>query len=112
MPIYDYLCDHCGHAFSAVRSFTDPPVEICPNCGKRPRRLILAPAIVFKGSGWYKTDSRSTRKAAESGAEGDAKPSPGKRAEAKGGDEKKADGTGTGEKGASSGPPAKSEAAS
>ena len=58
MPIYDHLCDHCGHAFSVVRSFNDPPVEHCPACGERPRRLIALPAIVFKGSGWYKTDSR------------------------------------------------------
>src|SRR5574341_1019794 len=58
MPIYDHLCDHCGHAFSVVRSFDDPPVEHCPACGERPRRLIALPAIVFKGSGWYKTDSR------------------------------------------------------
>ncbi len=59
MPIYDYRCDHCGHAFSAVRSFSDPVIDVCPNCGKAPRRLIGPPAIVFKGSGWYKTDSRS-----------------------------------------------------
>jgi putative FmdB family regulatory protein len=62
MPIYDYRCDHCGHAFSAVQSFKDPPLEKCPNCGKRPRRLIVPPAIVFKGSGWYKTDSRGPEK--------------------------------------------------
>ena len=58
MPIYDYRCDHCGHVFSAVQSFSDNALEKCPNCGKRPRRLISTPAIVIKGSGWYKTDSR------------------------------------------------------
>lgn len=58
VPIYDYRCDHCGHAFSAVQSFSEGPIEKCPNCGKRPRRLISTSAIVFKGSGWYKTDSR------------------------------------------------------
>ncbi len=62
VPIYDYRCDHCGHAFSAVQSFKDEPLEKCPNCGKRPRRLIVAPAVVFKGSGWYKTDSRTAPK--------------------------------------------------
>jgi putative FmdB family regulatory protein len=62
MPIYDYRCDHCGHAFSAVQSYKEPPLEKCPNCGKRPRRLIVPPAIVFKGSGWYKTDSRGPDK--------------------------------------------------
>ena len=62
VPIYDYRCDHCGHVFSAVQSFTDNALETCPNCGKKPRRLILAPAVVFKGSGWYKTDSRPAEK--------------------------------------------------
>jgi putative FmdB family regulatory protein len=58
VPIYDYRCDHCGHVFSAVQSFNDQALDTCPNCGKQPRRLITAPAVVFKGSGWYKTDSR------------------------------------------------------
>jgi putative FmdB family regulatory protein len=62
VPIYDYRCDHCGHAFSAVQSFKDQPLEKCPKCGKKPRRLIGSPAIVFKGSGWYKTDSRPAEK--------------------------------------------------
>jgi putative FmdB family regulatory protein len=65
MPIYDYRCDHCGHVFSAVQSYKDEQLEKCPNCGKRPRRLISTPAIVFKGSGWYKTDSRPAEKAHE-----------------------------------------------
>lgn len=58
VPIYDYRCEHCGHAFSALQAFTDDALAKCPNCGKQPRRLIAPPAIVFKGSGWYKTDSR------------------------------------------------------
>jgi putative FmdB family regulatory protein len=62
MPIYDYRCDHCGHVFSAVQSYKDESLEKCPNCGKKPRRLISTPAIVFKGSGWYKTDSRPAEK--------------------------------------------------
>lgn len=75
MPIYDHVCDHCGHAFSVVQKFSDLPVEACPSCGKRPRRLVTAPAIVFKGSGWYKTDSRSSGSAAKGGAkaEGETK---------------------------------------
>jgi putative FmdB family regulatory protein len=59
VPIYDYHCDHCGHSFSQVQSYKDQPVERCPRCGKKPRRLIVPAAIVFKGSGWYKTDSRA-----------------------------------------------------
>src|SRR5882762_4453756 len=62
MPIYDYHCDHCGHSFSQVQSYKDQPVEKCPNCGKKPRRLISPTAVVFKGSGWYKTDSRPAEK--------------------------------------------------
>ena len=69
MPIYDYHCDHCGHSFSAVQSFSDQALEKCPSCGKRPRRLFTAPAIVFKGSGWYKTDSRRTSDKGESKGE-------------------------------------------
>jgi len=65
MPIYDYRCDHCGHVFSAVQSYKDEPLEKCPNCGKKPRRLISTPAIVFKGSGWYKTDSRPAEKSSD-----------------------------------------------
>src|SRR4026208_1197282 len=67
MPIYDYRCDHCGHVFSAVQSFKDEALDKCPNCGKKPRRLLSMPAIVFKGSGWYKTDSRPGEKASSDG---------------------------------------------
>ena len=62
MPIHDYHCDHCGHTFSAVQSYTDATLDTCPSCGKRPRKLMATPAIVFKGGGWYKTDSRPAQK--------------------------------------------------
>jgi putative FmdB family regulatory protein len=73
MPIYDYRCDHCGHVFSAVQSFKDEALEKCPNCGKKPRRLLSMPAIVFKGSGWYKTDSRPGEKSSDSSSSGSDK---------------------------------------
>jgi putative FmdB family regulatory protein len=74
MPIYDYRCDHCGHVFSAVQSFSDSALEKCPSCGRVPRRLISMPAIVFKGSGWYKTDSRPAEKGSDaSGPSADKK---------------------------------------
>ena len=73
MPIYDYRCDHCGHVFSAVQSFKDEALEKCPNCGKKPRRLLSTPAIVFKGSGWYKTDSRPGEKSSDSSHSGSDK---------------------------------------
>lgn len=72
MPIYDYRCDHCGHVFSAVQSYKEEALAACPVCGKRPRRLITTPAIVFKGSGWYKTDSRASSPAAKESAAKDA----------------------------------------
>jgi len=61
MPTYDYVCDGCGHAFELFQSMTDPIKRTCPECGKKKlRRLIGAGgAIVFKGSGFYKTDYRS-----------------------------------------------------
>lgn len=74
VPIYDYRCDACGHAFSAVQSYTDATLEVCPQCGAVPRKLMASPAIVFKGSGWYKTDSRrgSSEAKADARAEGQA----------------------------------------
>lgn len=74
MPTYDYLCDGCGHAFELFQSMTDPVKRTCPKCKKKKlRRLIGAGgAIVFKGSGFYKTDYRSDSykkgAAAESGS--------------------------------------------
>jgi putative FmdB family regulatory protein len=61
MPTYDYICDGCGHAFELFQSMTDGVKKTCPKCKKRKlRRLIGAGgAIVFKGSGFYKTDYRS-----------------------------------------------------
>jgi putative FmdB family regulatory protein len=73
MPIYDYRCDHCGHVFSAVQSFNDDPLGTCSNCGKRPRRMLSKPAIVFKGSGWYKTDSRAPTPSETTSKDGEKK---------------------------------------
>jgi putative FmdB family regulatory protein len=61
MPTYDYVCDACEHAFELFQSITDPVKRKCPKCGKpKLRRLIgTGAAIMFKGSGFYKTDYRS-----------------------------------------------------
>ena len=58
MPIYEYQCEACGHRFERRQGFHDAPVTICPECGGATRRLLQAPPIIFKGSGWYATDSR------------------------------------------------------
>ncbi len=86
MPTYDYVCDGCGHAFELFQSMTDGVKKTCPKCGKKKlRRLIGAGgAIVFKGSGFYKTDYRS-----ESYKKGAAADSGGKAEGSKGGGEKK-----------------------
>ena len=79
MPTYDYVCDACGHAYELIQSMTDTVKKTCPKCGKKKlRRLIGAgSAIMFKGSGFYKTDYRSESykkgAAADSAASGNAK---------------------------------------
>lgn len=61
MPTYDYVCDGCGHAFELFQSMTDSVKKTCPKCGKKKLRRLIGTggAIVFKGSGFYKTDYRS-----------------------------------------------------
>src|SRR5579864_7212141 len=59
MPMYDYACGACDHRFEVRQSFADDPLTECPECKGRIRRVIHAPGIVFKGSGFYKNDSRS-----------------------------------------------------
>lgn len=57
MPLYEYQCDACSARFELIRKFSDPPLEICPTCGKGPvQKLVSSPAFQFKGSGWYITD--------------------------------------------------------
>ncbi len=58
MPTYSYRCDTCGHEFDATQRFSDDPLKECPECGASIRRVIQPVGIVFKGSGWYITDSR------------------------------------------------------
>jgi putative FmdB family regulatory protein len=60
MPTYAYRGDECGHEFEIRQSFSDDPVSVCPECGKPVHRVIHPAGIVFKGSGWYITDSRPT----------------------------------------------------
>jgi putative FmdB family regulatory protein len=59
LPTYEYHCDSCDRNFDVVQSFHDEPLETCPTCGSPVRKVFGSVGIVFKGSGFYKTDSRS-----------------------------------------------------
>ena len=61
MPIYEYACQTCGLTFEKRQSFNDEPKADCPNGHEETRRLIVAPAIVFKGSGFYINDSKANK---------------------------------------------------
>src|SRR3954451_17426696 len=57
MPLYEYECEACTKRFERIQKFSDPPVDVCPNCGKGPvKKLPSSPAIQFKGSGFYIND--------------------------------------------------------
>ena len=59
MPTYQYACTACGHQLEAVQSFADEPLTECPACEGRLRKLFSSVGVVFKGSGFYRTDSRT-----------------------------------------------------
>ena len=59
MPTYEYACTECGESLEAVQKFSDDPLSVCPACGGRLRKLFSPVGIVFKGSGFYRTDSRT-----------------------------------------------------
>ncbi|WP_322937757.1 FmdB family zinc ribbon protein [Nocardioides bizhenqiangii] len=58
MPTYQYACTDCGHAFEQFQSFSDDALTVCPECSGKLRKLFNAVGVVFKGSGFYRTDSR------------------------------------------------------
>ncbi|WBL17805.1 FmdB family zinc ribbon protein [Citricoccus sp. NR2] len=60
MPTYAYACKDCGHTFDAVQSFTDDALTVCPECQGTLRKKFGAVGVSFKGSGFYRTDSRSS----------------------------------------------------
>ena len=64
MPTYQYACTECGHAFEQVQSFSDDALTTCPECQGRLRKVFNAVGVVFKGSGFYRTDSRSSSSSA------------------------------------------------
>ena len=68
MPTYEYACTSCGERTEAKQSFTDPPLETCPVCGGKLRKLFSPVGIVFKGSGFYATDAKKKSSSASSSA--------------------------------------------
>ncbi|MET7135546.1 FmdB family transcriptional regulator [Cellulosimicrobium sp. MI9406] len=59
MPTYAYTCTACGHAFDIHQSFSDDALTVCPECSGRLRKVFSSVGVTFKGSGFYRTDSRS-----------------------------------------------------
>ena len=60
MPTYQYACTECGHAFEQFQSFSEDALTVCPECNGKLRKLFNAVGVVFKGSGFYRTDSRAS----------------------------------------------------
>lgn len=74
MPIYEYACTACGERTEARQGFDDPPLDVCPHCGGKLRKLYSPVGIVFKGSGFYATDARKDSKpSAKPASDGSAK---------------------------------------
>ncbi len=68
MPTYQYACKACEHRFDAVQAFSDPSLTECPECGGVLRKLYGSVGVVFKGSGFYRTDSRAASTTADAAA--------------------------------------------
>ncbi len=92
MPTYQYTCTECGEHVEAVQKFSDEPLSVCTNCGGRLRKVFSPVGIVFKGSGFYRTDSRDgsssppATKAKENGDSSDSSSKPADKSESKSSD--------------------------
>jgi putative FmdB family regulatory protein len=74
MPLYEYQCKKCGHLFEKIQKFSDKLIKKCPECGGRVEQTISAPAVQFKGSGWYVTDyAKKSQSSASSDGSKDSK---------------------------------------
>ncbi len=78
MPLYEFRCESCGHTMETILAFSDPLPTICETCGGALKKLLSAPAVQFKGSGFYLTDygrsGAAGAKGRESGGDGESKP--------------------------------------
>ena len=91
MPTYQYRCTECGEDLEAVQKFSDQALTTCPACGGQLRKVFNAVGVVFKGSGFYRTDSRNGSKSGADGDSGSDKSGPEKSGPEKSGSEKKAE---------------------
>jgi len=73
MPLYEYECKKCHHRFERIVKYSDRPMKKCPDCGGSVEQTITAPAVQFKGSGWYVTDYAKKSSATASSSNGDSK---------------------------------------
>lgn len=72
MPTYEYVCRDCGHHLEVVQSFTDEPLQTCQRCQGQLRKVFSAAGIIFKGSGYYVTDTRAKARSGSKSASSDA----------------------------------------
>jgi putative FmdB family regulatory protein len=71
MPIYEYVCGKCGKKTEVIQRVGETPIKVCPHCGGRLKKAISAPAIQFKGSGWYVTDYARAKREESAGGKGE-----------------------------------------
>jgi len=74
VPLYEFECRKCGHRFEKIQKYSDPDPKKCPECGGRIERLLAAPAVQFKGSGFYQTDYARKGAHSQSDSKGEPKP--------------------------------------
>jgi putative FmdB family regulatory protein len=92
MPLYEYECQKCGERFEIIQKFSDPLMTAHETCGGVVKKLLSAPAIQFKGTGWYVTDyARAGKKENGSNKDGDSSKSESKASESKSSDSKSSD---------------------
>jgi len=76
VPLYEYQCKKCHSLTERIQKFSDPPLAVCPHCGGELEQLLSAPAVQFKGSGWYVTDyAKKSSSKGSSGSNGSGSPS-------------------------------------
>lgn len=73
MPTYQYACTQCGERLEVIQKFSDDPLTVCPACAGALRKVFSPVGVVFKGSGFYKTDSRTSSKSSSSSSSSESK---------------------------------------